>query len=50
MSARKKSLVITLEKKFDVIEWHEHGHNESKIGRDVRMPESVKWNIIKHTE
>ncbi|XP_007498102.2 tigger transposable element-derived protein 1-like [Monodelphis domestica] len=47
-SVKKKRLVITLEQKCDVIERHERGHSNSKIGRDVGMPESTVRNIIKH--
>lgn len=49
VSEEKKRLVITLEKKFDVIERHEHGHSNSKIGQDVGLPESMVRNIIKPT-
>ncbi|KAM9033903.1 uncharacterized protein LOC105749892 [Sarcophilus harrisii] len=47
-NTKKKRLVITLEQKFDVIERHERGHSNSKIGRDIGMPESTVRNIIKH--
>ncbi|XP_063152245.1 uncharacterized protein LOC134492057 isoform X1 [Candoia aspera] len=47
-SSKKKRLVITLEQKCDVIERHECGHSNAKIGRDVGMPESTVRNIIKH--
>ncbi|XP_043835158.1 tigger transposable element-derived protein 1-like [Dromiciops gliroides] len=47
-TVKKKRLVITLEQKCDVIERHERGHSNSKIGRDVGMPESTVRNIIKH--
>jgi hypothetical protein len=46
---KKKRLVITLEQKFDMIEWHEHGHGNSKIGQYVGKPKSMVQNIIKHT-
>ncbi|KAM6471896.1 uncharacterized protein PHA67_002618 isoform 2-T2 [Liasis olivaceus] len=46
--SKKKRLVITLEQKCDVIERHECGHSNAKIGRDVGMPESTVRNIIKH--
>jgi hypothetical protein len=49
-SAKKKRIVITLEQKCDVIEQHERGHSNSEIGRDVGMPKSSVWNIIKHAE
>jgi hypothetical protein len=31
-----------------VIEGREHGHSNSKIGRDVGMPKSTVRNVIKH--
>jgi hypothetical protein len=41
IDAEKKAIIITLEQKCDVIEWHERGHKNSKIGRYVKMPESM---------
>lgn len=41
----EKSLVITLEQTFDVIE-HERGHSNSKLGQGFGMPESMAHIII----
>jgi hypothetical protein len=43
-----KRFVIILEQKFDVLERYGRGHINTKIERDVRMPESTVRNIIKH--
>jgi hypothetical protein len=43
--AKERRLVIVLEHKFGEIEWHESGHGNSKLGRDVWMSESTVRNI-----
>lgn len=46
--AKKERLIIMSEQTFDVIERHECGHSNSKIGWHVRMSGSMVWNIIKY--
>jgi hypothetical protein len=45
---KNEEVLIILGQKFDVIERHERGHNNSKIERDVGMSKSTVRNIIKH--
>jgi hypothetical protein len=43
-STKKKSLIIALEQKFDVLERRECSLSNSKIGRDVYGAEYYKQN------
>jgi hypothetical protein len=45
VNPEKKRLIITLEQKFDVIERHVCGHSNSKLERDVGMPEMLEENF-----
>jgi hypothetical protein len=49
MSTKKKRIIITLQQKFDMIEQHERGHGNSKLGQYVGKPKSMVRNTIKHT-
>jgi hypothetical protein len=48
--SKEKAIIITLEQRCDVIDGHEREQRNSKMGREVKMPESTVRNVMKHAE